>query len=540
MTGAAAAGPSLAAGARRPRVRMFKLRQEIPEHLRWPIAVTSVLFPLLVWTAVSATGLVDPLFLPTPGSVARALGRLASSGDLWADIRVTLTRVALGFGIVVAISVPLGLAMGSWPAARALFEPMIGLVRYMPAPAFIPLLIIWLGLGEPSKIALLVIGTVFFNTLMSADAASRVPEELINVTYTLGASRGEVVRKVIVPFALPGLVDAMRGQHRRHMEPGGGGRADRRPAGPRVPDRAGPAVPPDRHDLRRADRHRRHRRAHGPGVPGPPQQAVAVGPMKPHKLQMVAVTKDYPTKSGPVRAVEGIDLHVEEGELVCLVGASGCGKSTLLSVAAGLTDPTDGAVLVDGVHVIGPGPDRGLVPQSYSLYPWRTVAQNVAFGLEIKGLNRSETRERVDHLLDVMGLTAFAASLPRQLSGGMRQRVAIARAMATEPSVLLFDEPFGALDSQTRGSMREFVLQVKRDTGATILMVTHDVEEAVYLSNRVYVLTSRPGRIATELAIPFGDDRGRSLLRDPGFQQLCWSIDDLLAQQASATAGVAG
>ena len=262
--------------------------------------------------------------------------------------------------------------------------------------------------------------------------------------------------------------------------------------------------------------------------------------MKPHKLQMVAVTKDYPTKSGPVRAVEGIDLHVEEGELVCLVGASGCGKSTLLSVAAGLTDPTDGAVLVDGLHVIGPGPDRGLVPQSYSLYPWRTVAQNVAFGLEIKGLNRSETRERVDHLLDVMGLTAFAASLPRQLSGGMCQRVAIARAMATEPSVLLFDEPFGALDSQTRGSMREFVLQVKRDTGATILMVTHDVEEAVYLSNRVYVLTSRPGRIATELAIPFGDDRGRSLLRDPGFQQLCWSIDDLLAQQASATAGVAG
>ena len=209
VTGAAAAGPS-PPPARRPRVRMFKLRQEIPEHLRWPIAVTSVLFPLLVWTAVSATGLVDPLFLPTPGSVARALGRLASSGDLWADIRVTLTRVAIGFGIVVAISVPLGLAMGSWPAARALFEPMIGLVRYMPAPAFIPLLIIWLGLGEPSKIALLVIGTVFFNTLMSADAASRVPEELINVTYTLGASRGEVVRKVIVPFALPGLVDAMR------------------------------------------------------------------------------------------------------------------------------------------------------------------------------------------------------------------------------------------------------------------------------------------------------------------------------------------
>ncbi|MEA2703626.1 MAG: NitT/TauT family transport system permease protein [Actinomycetota bacterium] len=189
---------------------MSKLQQVIPERLRWPIAVGSVLFPLLVWLVVTGSGVVSPVFLPSPGSVARAMGRLASSGELWADTRATLVRVALGFGIVVVISVPLGVAMGTWPAARALFEPMIGLVRYMPAPAFIPLLIIWLGLGEPSKIALLVIGTVFFNTLMSADAAAQVPEELVNVTYTLGASRGEVVRKVIVPFALPGLVDAMR------------------------------------------------------------------------------------------------------------------------------------------------------------------------------------------------------------------------------------------------------------------------------------------------------------------------------------------
>lgn len=212
VTGAAAAAAAAAPPAmrRRPGARMFKLRQEIPEHLRWPIAVVSVVLPLLIWTAVSATGLVLPLYLPGPAAVVRALGRLASSGDLWADVKVTLTRVGIGFGIVVVISVPLGVVMGSWPSARALFEPMIGLVRYMPAPAFIPLLILWLGLGEPPKIALLVIGTVFFNTLMSADAAARVPEELINVTYTLGAGRGEVVRKVIVPYALPGLVDAMR------------------------------------------------------------------------------------------------------------------------------------------------------------------------------------------------------------------------------------------------------------------------------------------------------------------------------------------
>jgi len=260
------------------------------------------------------------------------------------------------------------------------------------------------------------------------------------------------------------------------------------------------------------------------------------------KLRMIAVTKDYPVservgrKGAVVRALFDVDLHVEEGELVSLVGESGCGKSTLLAIAAGLVDATDGAVLVDGHHVTGPGPDRGLVFQGYSLYPWRTVAENVAFGLELKGLRKADITERVARYLSVMGLSDFAGSLPRQLSGGMQQRVAIARALATEPSVLLFDEPFGALDSQTRASMRDFVVQVQADTGATILMVTHDVEEAVYLSSRVYVLSSRPGRVAAELAIPFGPGRERSLLRDQTFRELCWSIDDLLAGRAVGAA----
>jgi NitT/TauT family transport system permease protein len=189
---------------------MLRLREQVPDRLRWPMAVASVLIPFVVWTALSSTGAVNPLFLPSPASVLRALGRLASGGELWTDVRATLSRVVIGFALVVLISVPLGLAMGTWPAARALFEPMIALVRYMPAPAFIPLLTIWLGLGESSKIALLVIGTVFFNTLMSADVAAQVPAELINVSYTLGAGRWQVIRKVIVPFTVPGLLDAMR------------------------------------------------------------------------------------------------------------------------------------------------------------------------------------------------------------------------------------------------------------------------------------------------------------------------------------------
>jgi NitT/TauT family transport system ATP-binding protein len=255
------------------------------------------------------------------------------------------------------------------------------------------------------------------------------------------------------------------------------------------------------------------------------------------KLRMVAVTKDYVDRKGNVlRALADVDLHVEEGELVTLVGASGCGKSTLLSIAAGLVEATDGAVMVDGRHVTGPGPDRGLVFQGYSLYPWRTVAENVGFGLELKGMSGAEIASRVTEYLRVMGLSEFASALPRQLSGGMQQRVAIARALATEPSVLLFDEPFGALDSQTRASMRDFVVQVQADTGATILMVTHDVEEAVYLSNRVYVLSSRPGQVTAELAVPFGPGRDRSLLRDQTFRELCWTIDDLLAGGAAVAA----
>ncbi|MEA2900459.1 MAG: NitT/TauT family transport system permease protein [Actinomycetota bacterium] len=194
----------------RSRVRMLRLREEIPDRLRLPIAAASIGLPFLVWTALSASGAVDPLYLPSPAAVLRALGRLASGGELWSDMQATLTRVAIGFTLVVLISVPLGLAMGTWPAVRALFEPMIGLVRYMPAPAFIPLLLIWLGLGEAPKITLLVIGTVFFNTLMSADVARRVPAELINASYTLGAGRWQVIRKVIVPFSVPGLIDAMR------------------------------------------------------------------------------------------------------------------------------------------------------------------------------------------------------------------------------------------------------------------------------------------------------------------------------------------
>ena len=196
--------------ARPPGTGFFRLREEIPDRLRRPLVLASIAVPFLVWTLLTATHAVKPLFLPSPPAVARSGWELATSGQLWSDASATLTRVGISFALVVAISVPLGLAMGTFGSVRAIFEPMIGFVRYMPAPAFIPLLIVWLGFGESAKITLLVIGTVFFNTVMSADVAAQVPKELINASYTLGARRWAVVRKVVVPHSVPGLINAMR------------------------------------------------------------------------------------------------------------------------------------------------------------------------------------------------------------------------------------------------------------------------------------------------------------------------------------------
>jgi NitT/TauT family transport system ATP-binding protein len=251
------------------------------------------------------------------------------------------------------------------------------------------------------------------------------------------------------------------------------------------------------------------------------------------KLQTVGLTKTFATPQGPLLVLDSVDVHLDEGELVTLVGASGCGKSTLLAIAAGLVEPTAGDVLLDGQRVTGPGPDRGLVFQSYTLYPWRTVRENVAFGLELKKLPKAEIRDKVDRYLGVMGLGAFADALPRQLSGGMKQRVAIARALANDPEVLLLDEPFGALDAQTRGQMQELLLDVWRTTRTTILLVTHDVQEAVFLSERIYVLSSHPGRVMEEVVVPFGADRTAAVMRDDRFHALTDDLRDLLRRYAA-------
>jgi ABC-type nitrate/sulfonate/bicarbonate transport system ATPase subunit len=242
-------------------------------------------------------------------------------------------------------------------------------------------------------------------------------------------------------------------------------------------------------------------------------------PMQP-KMEVRDLFKSFPVQGKQLMVLQNINLQLFPREFVCLVGSSGCGKSTLLNIVAGLALPSAGQVLVDGEAVAGPGSDRGMVFQGYTLYPWLTVSENIAFGLELRKMPKAEQRERVGYYLDVVGLTQFAKAYPKQLSGGMKQRVAIARALANDPEVLLMDEPFGALDAQTKEQMQQFLLDLWARTHVTIMMITHDVEEAIFLSQRVYVMSSRPGRLKLEVPIALPEQRDLEIKLSPEFVEI--------------------
>jgi NitT/TauT family transport system ATP-binding protein len=229
------------------------------------------------------------------------------------------------------------------------------------------------------------------------------------------------------------------------------------------------------------------------------------------KVELRQVSKSYTTEHGAVQALRGTDLSVRDGEFVSIVGPSGCGKSTLLYIVGGFL-AAEGEVLVDGARVTGPGTERGVVFQEYALFPWLTVRNNVAFGLERQRIPRAQQEGIIERLISLIGLEGFEHRYPRELSGGMKQRVAIARTLACNPAILLLDEPFGALDAQTRETMQEELLRIWLSTSKTVLMVTHDVTEAVYLSNRICVMSARPGQIVQEFAVELDRTKPREEL----------------------------
>jgi ABC-type nitrate/sulfonate/bicarbonate transport system ATPase subunit len=227
------------------------------------------------------------------------------------------------------------------------------------------------------------------------------------------------------------------------------------------------------------------------------------------RIQIQRVARSFGAAGRPAPALAEVDLDVAERELVCILGPSGCGKSTLLNIVAGFLPPSAGRVLVDGRPVTGPAPERGVVFQEYALFPWLTVTGNVEFGPRLRSRPAAERRRVVDRYLDLVGLRVHAGKFPAQLSGGMKQRVAIARALANEPAIVLMDEPFGALDAQTRETLQDELSRIQRVEHKTILFVTHSIREAVYLADRVVVMTSAPGRIKQVFSIKLPEVRDR-------------------------------
>jgi NitT/TauT family transport system ATP-binding protein len=257
----------------------------------------------------------------------------------------------------------------------------------------------------------------------------------------------------------------------------------------------------------------------------------------PALLSVSDVTISYPTEHGVCIAVEDVSFSVSRGEKFVLLGPSGCGKSTLLNAVAGFLKPTRGEVAVDGEPVAGPSADRGMVFQQYSLFPWKTVRENVEFGLKMKGIDRSKRETSARTLLGLAGLLSFENQYPDSLSGGMKQRVGIIRALATGPKVLLLDEPFGALDAQTRVIMQQILTNMWQRLKTSVLFVTHDIDEAIFLSDRVYCMTARPGTIKAEVAIPLERPRQQSMMMSSEFLALRRGLMSLIREESLKAMG---
>jgi NitT/TauT family transport system ATP-binding protein len=256
------------------------------------------------------------------------------------------------------------------------------------------------------------------------------------------------------------------------------------------------------------------------------------------KLKLDKVTLEFfPRTGAPVLALDDVSLEVAEQEFAVIVGPSGCGKSSLLRLVAGLVVPTRGRITLDGTPVTRPGKDRGMVFQSYTLFPWLTVRDNVEFGLRIGGVLAEKRKHISDHFISEVGLEGFENAYPKQLSGGMMQRVALARALANDPEILLMDEPFGALDSQTRSLMQELLLQIWEHSHKTVLFITHDIDEAILLGDRVHVMTARPGRIKEMVEIDLPRPRQVDLLTSPEFIAIKRRIMALIHDEAVRAMG---
>jgi NitT/TauT family transport system ATP-binding protein len=270
----------------------------------------------------------------------------------------------------------------------------------------------------------------------------------------------------------------------------------------------------------------------------PPDVAARFGRIdqRPVIMDVKGLGREFDTPGGSVTALRDINFQIRRREFICVIGQSGCGKSTLIRMLAGLEYPTSGEVLLDGKSVRDPGPDRGMVFQGYTLFPWLSVVKNVAFGLKAKGISQMKAEADARMWINMVGLSQFADAYPHQLSGGMKQRVAIARALANQPRILLMDEPFGALDAQTRCQMQSYLQQIWQNVDVTILFITHDLDEAIYLADRIIVLGARPGHIQEIINVPLARPRTTEQFLDPYFLATKARLEELIHPPAASAA----
>ncbi len=486
---------------------------------RWPSIASIVPFIPVValWWLVTALEVFPRVFLPGPLEVVQAFGSLIYKGILPEYLQDSMVRLAVGAFWGIALGIPLGILVGMSQRAHTALWPLLLFFQAIGDIAWLPILVIWFGYGLTTMTIVIVYTVIFPVVLNTVLGVRSIPINMHRAALSLGAPRlaravgggaaGRAAQYRHRPAQRPRLrlAGADRGRdHRRHQR--------HRLSHVRCAPRRLGGGDPARHDhpgyslvhrgqLDPGAHRARHRTALGVGDA---VKSLIIRNLSKTYFDLYAGTN--------VTAVHDVSLEVQQGEFVSIVGPSGCGKTTILNMIAGFIPITGGEILIDGRPVKGPGPDRGVVFQSFALFPWRTVLENVAFGPKMRGVGKAE-REKIAHdYLALAKLSEAAGRYPNELSGGMQQRVGVVRALANEPDVLLMDEPFASVDAQTRMTLQEELTRIWQEKRPTVIFITHDVGEAVFLANRVVALSK--GRVLEEIAVDLPRPRSWDALNE--------------------------
>ena len=486
--------------------------------------------------------------VPSPLEVYASFTQAIHDPKFLMHILLSCRRILIGFSLAAVVAVPLGLVMGRFKLIHEIVFPVAEVLRPIPAIAWVPMAIMLWPTNEQSIVFITFLGSFFPILVNTLHGMSLVDPVLVRAAQCLGARERSIFREVYFPASLPHIftgltvgmgvawvsliaAEMISGQYGigyftweayslvqyADIALGMIASACLGFGSSLLIRGAGRLVMPWRIE--------HERRSTGRCTPAQGQ------------IEVKNFALSYETIEGSVEAVSNTQIHVNPGEFVSIVGPSGCGKSTLLNAVAGFLKPTTGTVTVDGEAVNGPSAERGMVFQQYSLFPWKTVRENVEFGLKMRGMPRAQRERAARTLLGLAGLEAFEKHYPERLSGGMKQRVGIVRALATGPKVLLLDEPFGALDAQTRVIMQQILTNIWQRLKISVLFVTHDIDEAIFLSDRVYCMTARPGSIKAEIAIPLERPRQQSMMMSSEFLALRRGLMSLIREESLKAMG---